>query len=1594
MPAEPKHAQSSGHSLTRRNFFRMAVGSLVALPSVAGGYLVEVPTALAAEEYRKEADGGPVENPTTEIVIVAGYELGVNVVDTAAGDNEPVVGALVTLTSRYNGKEVHDTTNNKGRVQFDIRDLAEDLEGVGADNLSVYAFNGTITVECEGYRKFEMALTRIVGGGGVTAYTRNLSEGASDPYPRTVAFNGWDVLYTSDNEFITSPKNDIDQTLSIDFRQMPAGAATVMLKERGTGATVMSTTSNVGSDGVLKASFVGKHLQTGSEGALREDQMYDIEVVQGNQHTQCPVQLSVTSAVSDEDSKSDTYQTRPIDTSLTSTTLAQIKWPSGIPLIGGADFRGFSPDFYCNAYYNPLGYFQITFKTPSMGYMRDTGHAAEDDGQGWQTFPCKFPQEWWASGMKQMREGASRARQGFANGGSTGLGAATRGAIKPIDTFASIKVAVNLQLVAIAKWNSETKIFQGMGAGQLFFSVITSISANFWAGPIPVLVTFDFNFTSVISLSAGFYTAPDPNAKVKELALDFDKWKWDYSNTGLTMTYNLIPSLSAGVGVRGIGSVSVRGKFQLTISLGLTARGDLDPDAYELPHAIGGYAAEIAIVISMFFFTTSFPIKSWKYREFCDNWAKNSVKASSLQAAADEAEGDWRRSDEDLTMSDVVNRLKIITDSTLKRTSEFEGNSLAPQADEEPFDWEKARKKPRERQLSSGEVIRYKVYNMKGVNPQESEGIVDEPASEVQPAEEQATLVGQAEGESDTVAAPSPQPATPPRRPSSVEYAPLKDTSGLFAMADGGSPLSAVPRVSDVSPNGGIKLHPDTDLILEGNTSGDPEKTPYVFGDPRLKVASITTSINGTYLSATCSFRIGVVTINGQQRSRVIMTVIDASGVEGSSDDAAKQYIGYSKPLDFEFMGVEPDHANLYDYEFDIAFTTVPATYGSIDMVHLVVVSGLRDQGDATSIVSASTDLVFSYVNFRASDAFGRTNYLVKSVDASVILASDFAEDERINNTYHCISNVRIGTDGTDESWHLLIGMLDRSSDSIDAVLSDNYGDGSGDTVKTSVIFAILDQRAQEWLVPSRADIEDAMDIQEIRNGTILGMNISPKISDAYTVMLTSTRETFFFVVKLDEEEAVFTSIKMAPMLESSMRLVPWPQQSCFLTTYPTQDYFDELNESGEWKNPEDWDRSRWVLQKCWWEEELDNPNDPNSGTPMLHFEPIGPENFNIDTFGINRSGSFIFWPSGREGNDGRIYHDDGTYEMLDENDTHLYQLMAARVYKGVFSDPFVVAEVDHHMSDVTIVATSNRLSPLGVLSVEHVQSGTDSEGDPEYLHHEANIWYTGVPHVVCATVVDCYAPTPFVSAGGTLAFHVTIRNDGNCFLKGCTLQLCLHGTTTNEAGEKVATTEAERVEGSVAKLWIGEDTLRESHFNPRNETTGELENVEVDFALAPGKRSVYEVRMPIPKDWSEGEKFVSLVASVNRDEDIAEGGVLAQAEDEGEEYQEFSVEPGVYRPYIQRSTPDEDKNRTHMDVINVDANEVPMDTAADAPLTHWTGDDAGQSSVPAPSGAQLPRTGDPFSGVAKAIAAAGTALAAYGAYRARNEGGARDQDE
>jgi hypothetical protein len=301
---------------------------------------------------------------------------------------------------------------------------------------------------------------------------------------------------------------------------------------------------------------------------------------------------------------------------------------------------------------------------------------------------------------------------------------------------------------------------------------------------------------------------------------------------------------------------------------------------------------------------------------------------------------------------------------------------------------------------------------------------------------------------------------------------------------------------------------------------------------------------------------------------------------------------------------------------------------------------------------------------------------------------------------------------------------------------------------------------------------------------TVMRMTLSPEIAGYHTLTLQGQTSTYFYMLGVDAEQGVLTEAKQCPMLDSSITLVPWPEQNCFLTSFPNAEY--RATEEFLQGNPDTWDRSQWVLQKAWW-----RPTGSPLDTYILEFEEIGPKGFNFSRFALNSSGTFIFWPEGRTGSDEHIEDDEGNDVVTGQNEP-VYQIKACRVRQQEdgtlhFSDPFVAADVPHNMDTLEAVRTFDRYASFKVLSTELVESDqtiTDDSGNVLPLYHAAKLWYTSVPNLQCATVVASCCTLPAVSAGGMAKFDVTIRNDGNSFLSGCHLQMFVHDVEIDENGK------------------------------------------------------------------------------------------------------------------------------------------------------------------------------------------------------------------
>jgi hypothetical protein len=301
---------------------------------------------------------------------------------------------------------------------------------------------------------------------------------------------------------------------------------------------------------------------------------------------------------------------------------------------------------------------------------------------------------------------------------------------------------------------------------------------------------------------------------------------------------------------------------------------------------------------------------------------------------------------------------------------------------------------------------------------------------------------------------------------------------------------------------------------------------------------------------------------------------------------------------------------------------------------------------------------------------------------------------------------------------------------------------------------------------------------------------------------------------------------------------------------------------------------------------------------------------------------------------------------------------MACRLWgKDHFSDPFVIADLPHDADQLSVVGV--RGSALDLLITE-VFKTDKAKKDLEY---GANLWRTRIPHVKSATAVGAEAPNARVAPGSEAVFDITLRNDGNMFLASCTISMFCDGK-----------------EVSSKELVFSKDTLRESTFN-ESDGNGQLQGIESDYSLAPGKTQVHRVSIPIPSDW-HGEKKVAFQARLPKE--VKSGGLYNQAEedewDEGEvlEYESDPIEATMDAIWaLEDETEWEELNDAPVEVLtNEPSNNTPTRSA---PTTRTK--------------PRLPETADPSAPalLPAALAAAGAAALAYERRRAKYENAEED---
>ncbi len=721
-------------SLSRRSFVELSTGLLTSLPVLAGGFVLAPRPAQAEPDATDASEIAGKESAYVVIDVVSPWEVGFMVVDVSKGTTNdagmvvypPVKGAHVEVISRFNKQVATGVTNDDGVANIDIRKLAVREEGEDENNLDDYHFNGTVSVTCDGYRNFKTALLFVEGGTGLQVPAHSADE-MGIPYPHLVSFDEWDALY-SRNDFVVTAANSDNHTIGVEIWDLPrSGEATVSLwvkGERSARASMVATLGERVKAGTKRiryevfdpdygerirfreedvyatpatASFTAPFLKADDKAVLPIGAHCEIRVAQDGTTWSWPLAFTTSTGVVDEPSGKENTKLSPINTSGSSGSGLDMKWPGDIPLVGGGALKFWAPELPVNLYVNPFGLAQFTIKSPSWGYLNDGGAS---DKNGWGKYPRKSVEQQWEKKKKVMKSMSDK----------TSALVSKPGAAQHIDLFKSFSVMVNFQLLALAKWDNKKSLFEGEVAGQITAALNFTITENFFAGPIPVLITFALDASLVFGLSAAAYsTRKDKDERFLDAIFDFSRWRWDYANTGFTMTFSITPSLSVGVGIRGIASISVKGAITLTLYLGVPM--GTQPEGVPSPHLAAGWSAQVSLVLELFLFTQSFALYNKKFEYFADNWEGKDPGVSGQ--AEDAAMGALAN----MSIAELLDGLVPITDAMLAQTREasFSTQALSAQAEKvrSEVDWDAvAREEIVE--LEDGSIMTFTVYEPYG----------------------------------------------------------------------------------------------------------------------------------------------------------------------------------------------------------------------------------------------------------------------------------------------------------------------------------------------------------------------------------------------------------------------------------------------------------------------------------------------------------------------------------------------------------------------------------------------------------------------------------------------------------------------------------------------------------------------------------------------------------------------------------------------------------------------------------------------------------------------------------------------------------------
>jgi len=625
-----RQPNSDKRGMSRRSFILGTATSaataaiLQFLPRVEGGYLAPLSSALGPTTALAVED-----TETYYFQVVGADQVGIHVADVssldAQGSGTPVKGALVTVTSRFNGAQATATTDSKGNVIISLEGLAvTDDDGKLLDD--IYQCNAEISVTTPDarlkMRDFSCGLVCLEGASGVVIGTHKLLT-AEQVYIERFTFDDWDIHYEQDS-FLRSKFNNVDHTFCVRIKGVPSKASIGKVKLTFSDAkTLKQVISPIeasvdydASNKLATAMINGKFLQTGEDQCLTSDDVI-IETtftVDGTTYSS-KAELGITDTPIDETVLNGSLVPMLTDANSIFTFTATGNWPC----FNGLSFTIFSPSF-------PLQVYTSLFATMvGLGVdARTKDDKGRPDGDAWEKdHEGNIKERYNRMYDKNMAEFKRRRRTPAMPFRDKHGVPARYHSFGCVDANVIARVVLGIQYWGFEGQGKDLKrIFSGGVTAEMGIDVKGSYTWEFMAGPVPLYVSISIGLVFLPSFTfkaTQLRTTSQRTLELNTLTYSLD----DAFAINLKLTFNA----TFGAGIKGIISGGISATLTIPHYFGWGENGG---DKKANPHITIGGTFLLELFVETFLCKLSAQVWSYNDPNWFNNWNTDGESSTLL----------------------------------------------------------------------------------------------------------------------------------------------------------------------------------------------------------------------------------------------------------------------------------------------------------------------------------------------------------------------------------------------------------------------------------------------------------------------------------------------------------------------------------------------------------------------------------------------------------------------------------------------------------------------------------------------------------------------------------------------------------------------------------------------------------------------------------------------------------------------------------------------------------------------------------------------------------------------------------------------------